>query len=135
MVIDVVQRPVLSASPLFDRAAMKKLSFAIVITSALYGAASGVWARAEGPRGFNNEARAQQQMLREQKQAQRDLRALQNQPAPNPPMLTPQRPPAMQPQAPAPNIPVGGPRRLTPEERQQLRDQIRDARRIYQQGQ
>jgi uncharacterized membrane protein len=123
MVIDVVQRLVLSASPLFDRAAMKKLSFAIVVTAALYGAAAGVWARAEGPRGFNNEARAQQQMLREQK------------PAPNPPILAPQRPPAMQPQAPAPNIPVGGPRRLTPEERQQLRDQIRDARRIYQQGQ
>jgi hypothetical protein len=82
------------------------------------------------------------QMQREQRQMQQieSARGLQGQPpqmpvAPPVAITPPPLPPVMKSPQVAPQGPQGGPRRLSPEERQQLRDQIRDARRVYQQGQ
>jgi hypothetical protein len=117
---------------------MNKLNRLLVV--ALLGAmAAGVSAQ-PGPekvgfREVKREARMQQQAEREQRREQRALPPVLNQPVQ--PMPQPVRPPLITPQ-PGPIAPAnaqGGPRRLTPEERQQLRDQIRDARRMYQQGQ
>jgi hypothetical protein len=129
---------------------MKKLIRLVV--GLLAGAVfAGAWAQPGAARQMaieaQREARAQQQMQREQRRVERveSMRGFRAQPPsmqPNnplpapPPMVLPQpRPPMVAPQPAPPVTPAGGPRRLTPEERQQLRDQIRDARRMYQQGQ
>jgi hypothetical protein len=131
-----------------DQKTMSNLLNRLSVAALLCVVAAGASAR-PGPqqnafREAKREARLEQQMQRAERreqrvEASRDFRAappIVQQPAvPQP--LPPVRPPLVAPQ-PGPIAPVsgqGGPRRLTPEERQQLRDQIRDARRMYQQGQ
>jgi hypothetical protein len=136
MVIVVrLSRVLIGMITLLDCLVMKKLN-ALWLAALLGCTVASAWAKPDV-------ARAAQQA---QQQAQRNNSALREarpaalpQPLAPPvmPVATPQRPPALQPSPQQPPQLIqhqGGPRRLTPEERQQLRDQIRDARRTYQQA-
>jgi hypothetical protein len=145
MVIVKRRSRVLIGMSVLDCPVMKKLN-AFVVAALLGCTAASVCAKPDAARAAQQ---AQREMRVQQREAQRnnpvvvrDARPAFAPPsAPTPsvfPMATPpQRPPAaMQPPPQQPQFAQGngGPRRLTPEERQQLRDQIRDARRMYQQG-
>jgi hypothetical protein len=130
-------RVLIGMSTVLDCPVMKKLN-ALLLTALLGCGEVSAWAKPDA-------VRAAQQAKQAQQQAQRNNNAVnQVRPVPSQPLAPPVMPVAS-PQQPAPMLQPppqqpqfvqgsGGPRRLTPEERQQLRDQIRDARRTYQQG-